>query len=64
MITGEVNAALTKAFPRLLREVRDVIGERRVTIVFDRGGWSPKLFAKSCACGKSRACATPVIRPR
>ena len=24
--------------PRLLREVRDVIGERRVTIVFDRGG--------------------------
>ncbi len=45
VITGEVNAALTKAFPRLLREVRDVIGERRVTIVFDRGGWSPKLFA-------------------
>jgi hypothetical protein len=25
--------------------VRQVIGERRVTIVFDRGGWSPKLFA-------------------
>jgi hypothetical protein len=44
VITGEANAALTKAFPRLLREVRDVIGERRVTIVFDRGGWSPKLF--------------------
>ena len=36
VITGEVNAALTKALPRLLREVRDVIGERRVTIVFDR----------------------------
>jgi len=44
VITGEVNAALTKALPRLLREVRGVIGERRVTIVFDRGGWSPKLF--------------------
>jgi hypothetical protein len=44
VITGEVNAALTKALPRLLREVRDVVGERRVTIVFDRGGWSPKLF--------------------
>ena len=44
VITGEVNAALTKALPRLLREVRDVIGEQRVTIVFDRGGWSPKLF--------------------
>jgi transposase len=44
VITGEVNAALTKALPRLLREVRDVVGERRITIVFDRGGWSPKLF--------------------
>ena len=45
VITGEVDAALTKAMPRLLREVREVVGERRVTIVFDRGGWSPKLFA-------------------
>jgi transposase len=44
VITGEVNAALTKALPRLLREVRDLVGARRVTIVFDRGGWSPKLF--------------------
>ena len=44
VITGEVNAALTKAFPRLLAEVRGAVGERRVTIVFDRGGWSPKLF--------------------
>ena len=24
--------------------MRNVVGERRVTIVFDRGGWSPKLF--------------------
>jgi transposase len=45
VITGEVDAALTKVMPRLLREVREVVGERRVTIVFDRGGWSPKLFA-------------------
>jgi hypothetical protein len=45
VITGEVNAALTKAMPRLLREVRDVVGTRRVTIVFDRGGFSTKLFA-------------------
>jgi transposase len=44
VITGEIDAALTRALPRLLREVRDVVGERRVTIVFDRGGWSPKLF--------------------
>ncbi|MCC6798487.1 MAG: hypothetical protein IT325_00100 [Anaerolineae bacterium] len=46
VITGEVNAALTRAFPRLLAEVRGAVGERRVTIVFDRGGWSPKLFQR------------------
>ena len=46
VVTGEVNAALTRAFPKLLGEVRGVVGERRVTVVFDRGGWSPKLFHK------------------
>jgi transposase len=51
VITGEVEAALTKAMPRLLREVREVVGERRVTIVFDRGGWSPKLFAAMIKSG-------------
>jgi len=51
LITGEIDAALTKAFPRLLREVRNLVGERRVTIVFDRGGWSPKLFATMIADG-------------
>jgi hypothetical protein len=30
--------------PQVLAEVRQLVGERRVTIVFDRGGWSPKLF--------------------
>ena len=46
VITGEVDAALSKAFPHLLQQVRAVVGERRVTIVFDRGGWSPKLFQR------------------
>src|SRR6201987_2664542 len=45
VMTGEIDGALTKAMPGLLREVREVVGERKVTIVFDRGGWSPKLFA-------------------
>jgi transposase len=44
LITGDINGALTTAFPNLLREVRALLGERRATIVFDRGGWSPKLF--------------------
>ena len=51
VITGEINTALTQAFPNLLREVRSVVGERRVTIVFDRGGWSPKLFQTMLANG-------------
>jgi transposase len=45
LITADINSSLVKAFPELLRQVREAIGEkRRVTIVFDRGGWSPKLF--------------------
>ena len=44
VVTSVANAALTKMLPRLLIEMRRAIGNRRVTIVFDRGGWSPKLF--------------------
>jgi hypothetical protein len=44
LITGDINATLTTAFPNLLRQVRAVLGARRATIDFDRGGWSPKLF--------------------
>lgn len=44
LITAELDASLAKAFPELLREVRAIVGERQVTIVFDRGGWSPKFF--------------------
>ena len=44
LITAELDASLAKAFPELLRRVRATLGKRPVTIVFDRGGWSPKLF--------------------
>jgi len=46
VVTAEANAAMTKMLPVVLKEVRTVLGpRRRLTIVFDRGGWSPKLFA-------------------
>ncbi|MDA8349919.1 MAG: hypothetical protein M0038_14150 [Pseudomonadota bacterium] len=51
LITGELDASLTKAFPASLREVRATVGERQATIVFDRGGWSPKLFRSMIAQG-------------
>lgn len=43
-ITTEGNPFLNRAFPRVLEEVRHTLGSRSVTFVFDRGGWSAKLF--------------------
>jgi len=44
VVTATPTSFLTKEFPAVLGEVRGLVGERRVTVVFDRGGWSPKLF--------------------
>jgi prepilin-type processing-associated H-X9-DG protein len=44
VVTAEANAGLVKILPSLLEEIRKLVGKRRITIVFDRGGWSPKLF--------------------
>lgn len=46
VITAPANAGMTKMLPKVLTEVKNLVGDRRVTIVFDRGGWSPKLFEK------------------
>ncbi len=51
MVTAEANASLVSMLPKLLDEVRALVGERRVTVVFDRGGWSPALFATLIAAG-------------
>ena len=44
VITAEANAGMVKMLPAMLAEVRALIGKRRLTVVFDRGGYSPKLF--------------------
>jgi transposase len=44
VVTAEANAAMTKMLPLLLKEIRALVGPRRVTIVFDRGGYKLKLF--------------------
>jgi len=44
VVTAEANAGLVKMLPPILKQVRGLVGKRRVTIVFDRGGWSPRLF--------------------
>jgi transposase len=52
VVTAEANAAMTRMLVPILDEVRTLIGpHRRVTVVFDRGGWSPKLFQKLLAMG-------------
>ncbi len=51
VVTAEANAGMVKMLPLVLGEVRTLLPERRVTIVFDRGGWSPKLFATLVADG-------------
>ena len=52
-ITGEANERLIATLKaRILPEVRRLVGERRrVTVVFDREGWSPKLFAELYEAG-------------
>src|SRR5712691_4310167 len=51
VITAEANAGLVKMLPSILQQVRALLGQRRVTVVFDRGGYSPKLFQQILAAG-------------
>jgi transposase len=51
VVPTEANRGLVQALPAVLAEVRQVVGDRRLTVVFDRGGWSPKLFAQLLADG-------------
>ncbi|MGH9304744.1 MAG: putative transposase, partial [Acidimicrobiales bacterium] len=51
VVTSVLSASLVSELRRLLPELRDIVGDRRVTVVFDRGGWSPQLFAEMDAAG-------------
>ena len=48
----EPGASLVGELRRVATEVRALVGpDARPTIIFDRGGWSPKLFAELVAAG-------------
>jgi Winged helix-turn helix len=49
VLTAEANAGLVKMLPGILAQVRGLVGKRRLTVVFDRGGYSPKLFQQIIA---------------
>ena len=44
VLTAEANAGLVKMLPLVLSQVRALVGQRHVTVVFDRGGYSFQLF--------------------
>ena len=44
VVVAPVGASMVSEVRRLLPELRELVGERRLTICFDRGGWSPELF--------------------
>ena len=52
MVVAEPSDSLAGELRRLLPDLRAIVGqERRVTVCFDRGGWSPALFADITAAG-------------
>lgn len=44
VVPTEANTHMVQILPDILKETRSLIGERRATVIFDRGGWSPSLF--------------------
>lgn len=46
VVTSEMNEGLTQVLEPILADVKSLIGDRRVLVIFDRGGFSPKLFAR------------------
>jgi hypothetical protein len=52
MVVAEPSQSLAGQLRGLLPQLRQVVGEgRRVTVCFDRGGWSPALFADITSAG-------------
>jgi transposase-like protein len=52
MVAAKPSESLAGEIKRLLPKLRQVVGEgRRVTVCFDRGGWSPALFADITGAG-------------
>ena len=52
VVTAEANAGMVKMLPIVLAEVRSLIGKKkRLTVVFDRGGYSAKCFQQIIAAG-------------
>lgn len=48
-ITHEAHPTVAQVLPQVLADVRELVGPRRITVAFDRGGWSAATFKKLVA---------------
>jgi hypothetical protein len=52
VVTSQLNEGLTQTLKPVLEQAREVVGDdRRITVVFDRGGFSPQLFVELIEAG-------------
>src|SRR5271157_1055290 len=52
VVTSEMNAGLTQVLEAIVSEAQALVpAGQRLTVLFDRGGWSPRLFARLNALG-------------
>jgi transposase len=52
VVTAVPGASLAGELVRLLPQLRELVGpDRRATVIFDRGGWSPATFATLISAG-------------
>ncbi|MFI5269938.1 MAG: putative transposase, partial [Chloroflexota bacterium] len=52
VVTSEMNEGLTAVLEAIVGEAKKLVpAGQRLTVLFDRGGWSPKLFARLHALG-------------
>lgn len=52
MVTSEINESLTHTLETVLEQARELAGnDRRMTVIFDRGGFSPQLFVRLIEAG-------------
>lgn len=47
VVTSEMNAGLTQVLEAIVAQAKKLVpAGQRLTVLFDRGGWSPRLFAR------------------
>jgi transposase len=52
VVTSEVNESLSQMLEPVLAQARQLVGVgRAITVIFDRGGWSPQLFVELVEAG-------------